>query len=100
MIMKKDPFKNLVLTAEEKEIEESFERGEYVSAPNFPETKKMLEEAAENHIELKKTKQISIRIMKMDLVKLKTEANEMGIGYQTLIKIILHEYIERKDVNR
>jgi len=52
---KHDPFKNLVLDKEEQEIEESIKRGEFVESPNFPETKKMLEEAAKQHIELKKT---------------------------------------------
>lgn len=44
-----DPFKNLVLDEYEQEIEDALERGEFVSDPNFKETKKMFEEAVKQY---------------------------------------------------
>ena len=52
---------------EEKEILESFEKGEWVSVPDFSKRKKELMAYARNT--LKKDKRLNIRISKSDLLE-------------------------------
>jgi len=89
-----DPFKNLILDDYEKEMEEVFEKGEFVSDPNFEENKKMFEEAARNHIELRKTKRITLRVKNEDLLKVKVKAEKANIPYQRLLNVLIHKYAE------
>jgi predicted DNA binding CopG/RHH family protein len=89
-----DPFKNLVLDDEEKEIEAAVKRGEYVSAPNFKERKRILKEAAENYLASQKTKPITIRVRESDLLKVKFRAKDKNMPYQTLLKTLIHEHTE------
>lgn len=91
-----DPFKNLVLDEYEQEIENSLERGEWVSDPNFEENKKMFEEAARRHIDLRNSKSITLRIKNMDLIKIKAKAARNNIPYQTLINLLINSYNEGK----
>lgn len=91
-----DPFKNLVLDEYEQEIEDALERGEFVSDPNFKETKKMFEEAARRHIELENSKSVTLRIKQKDLMKLKAKAARNNIPYQTLINLLINSYTEGK----
>jgi len=89
-----DPFKNLVLDEEEKEIEAALERGEYVSVKNFEKRKKELEEMARRHIELRKTKRITLRVKNEDLLKVKARAKRVNIPYQRLLNVLIHRYAE------
>lgn len=91
-----DPLKNLFLDKYEQELEEFLEKGEFVSDPNFEENKKMFEEAATNYIELQESKSITLRIKKMDLIKLKAKAARRNIPYQTLIGLLINSYNEGK----
>lgn len=84
----------LKLDKEEKAIEESIERGEWVSIPNFAKQKKLLQKAAENYQELRRSKRITIRINKADLLKVKIRAQRNGIPYQTLLNSLIHQYAE------
>ncbi len=90
-----DPF-STPLDDYEKELEEFLERGEYVSNPNFAETKKMFEEAAKRHIELRKNKSITLRVNQGDLIKVKTKAKRHNIPYQTLIGALIRQYAQGK----
>lgn len=89
-----DPFKNLVLDEYEQELEDALNRGEFVSTPNFEETKKMFQEAAKRHIELQKTKSVTLRLKQEDLIKVKAKAARNKIPYQTLIGLLIHKYAE------
>ena len=80
----------------ERELEEFLERGEFVSDPNFKENKKMFEEAARRHIELRKSKSVTLRIKQEDLIKLKAKAARNNIPYQTLINLLINSYVEGK----
>ena len=91
-----DPFKNLALDEYEQEIEDSLERGEWVSDPNFKENKKMFEEAAHLHIALRNSKSITLRIKNIDLIRLKAKAARNKIPYQTLINLLINSYNEGK----
>ena len=93
--MKKfDPFKNLVLDEEEQEIEDALERGEYKHVKNFEARKKELQEAAKRHIEFQKTKRVTIRVNKGDLIKVKAKAKRSRIPYQRLLNALIHKFAE------
>lgn len=95
-----DPFANLILDEEEKQIEQALGKGEYQENPNFEETKKMLQEAASRYLELNKSKSITIRINQLDLIKIKAKAKRKQIPYQTLVGALLHEFAEEeKQIN-
>ncbi len=93
---KNNPFENLILDEYEQEIEDALERGEFLSEPDFEDTKKMFEEAAKRHIELQESKSITFRIKKRDLIKLKAKAERNNIPYQTLISLLIKNYNEDK----
>ena len=81
----------LKLDKEEKELLESYERGEWKSVKN-------LKEEIEKHRgyarqTLKKDKRVNIRISSMVLDELQTRAVEDGMPYQTLISSILYRFV-------
>ena len=81
------------LDQEEKQILEDFEKGEFVSVPNFEQEKKRLQSIARNT--LNKMKNINIRLSERDLHKIKTKAAESGLPYQTLVSSILHRFANK-----
>jgi len=93
---KANPFTNLVLSEEEKLLEQAAAAGEFVETPNFVDTKAMLEEAATQYLELHTAKPITIRINQFDLIKVKAKAKNKQIPYQTLLGSLIHEYAEGK----
>jgi len=78
----------------EKQIEEEIERGEWKKAKNFEEVKEKLVEGAKAVKE--KRKLVSIRLSERDLMLLKRRSLELGIPYQTLISILVRQYVEGK----
>jgi predicted DNA binding CopG/RHH family protein len=92
--MSKDPFNGLILDEEEQEIENALENSEFVSDPDFNESKKVIEKAAKQYIELNKTKPITIRIKQTDLIKIKVKAERNGLPYQTMLSALLHNFAE------
>lgn len=46
-----------------------------------------------------RTRQVPIRIAENDLERAKALATRKGIGYQTLIKMALHEWLDQQDRN-
>jgi predicted DNA binding CopG/RHH family protein len=91
-----DPFANLVLNEEEKLLEEALEKNEFESDPNLEETKKMLQEAAAQYLELHNSKPVTLRINQLDLIKIKAKAKRKHIPYQTLLGALLHDFAEGK----
>ncbi len=83
MSKKKDKHK---LSQEEREIADSFERGEWQSVRNVNTEKGVAKET------LKKGVRINIRLTKIDLEHIKLRAAHEGLPYQTLISSILHKY--------
>jgi len=79
------------LSKEEKEILESFEKGEWVPVPNLSERKRALAEYARNT--LKKDKRLNIRISERDLVELQRKAVKEGLPYQTYVSSIIHKFV-------
>lgn len=87
-------FSDLLLDEDEKLIEQALERDEFESDSNIQDTKKMLEEAASRHLQLNASKPVTIRINQLALIKLKAKAKSKNIPYQTLLGILINEYLE------
>lgn len=87
---KKKTVFDVKLDAEEKEILESIERGEWKRVKNFKEESAFAKAASENF--LKKDERITLRISSGDLDRLKQKAAYKGLPYQTFIASVLHEY--------
>lgn len=91
-----DPFKNLVLDDYEKELEASLERGEWKSVKHPVEWRAMMQEAARNTLELRKSKRVTFRVNQGDLIKLKAKAIRKNIPYQTLLGALIRDFVEGK----
>lgn len=76
------------LDKEEKELIESFEKGEW--KPVSKKEKKKYIDAAKKS--LTKDKRINIRLTTKDYNEILLKAIEEGIPYQTLISSIIHKY--------
>lgn len=82
------------LTKEEKEILDSFEKGEWAPVTNLSKRKKELIQYARNTI--KKDKRLNIRISERDLIELQRKAIIEGLPYQTYVSSIIHKFINGK----
>ncbi len=79
------------LDKEERDILDTFERGEWKSVKNLKQEIQKHQEYARQT--LKKDKRVNIRISSMVLDELQARAIEDGIPYKTLISSILHRFI-------
>jgi len=86
--------KKIKLDPQEQIVNKDFDNNKYVSVKNVKNQKKALAKLAKAN--LKKTKNINIRISEPVLLKLKSRALESGIPYQTLISTILYQYADNK----
>ncbi len=86
------------LDEEEREILESYERGEWVPVADKKVVIARLKVAAANT--LRKERRVNIRITNQDLFALKEIALEDGIPYQTLMSSILHKYVTGRLIER
>ena len=86
------------LTNEEKNLLESYEKGEWVSVKNLPSEKKQLKESAQ--ATLRKDKRVTIRISERDLNELQRKAVHEGLPYQTFIASILHKFVNGRFVEK
>ena len=82
------------LTEEEKEILDSFEKGEWVTVKNLSKRKKELMQYARST--LKKDKRLNIRISERDLNELQRKAVIEGLPYQTYVSSIIHKFVNGK----
>ena len=89
-------FDDLVLDDEEQAIENAIERGKFEEAPDLEGAKKMLQQAAHNYKQLNTSKPITLRINRLDLIKIKAKAKQSNIPYQTLLGAVLHDFAEGK----
>ncbi len=79
------------LDDEEKELRQSLESGEWVSA--FDESvKKEYQEYAKHS--LGKQKRINIQLTERDLRKIQVKALQEGLPYQSLIAMLIHKFNE------
>jgi predicted DNA binding CopG/RHH family protein len=85
------PTKRKYYDEEEKELAESFERGEWRPVKNAVQHRREVCAAARNV--LKKDARINIRISSKDLGDVQVIAAREGIPYQTLVSSIIHKYV-------
>lgn len=78
------------LDPEEKDLLESFEKGEWQSVGDCQRLEQLKGYAKAT---LAKDKRITLRLSSLDLDAIQTRAIEEGIPYQTLISSILHKYV-------
>lgn len=90
--------KDLKLGKEEREILNSYEKGEWESTPNIEEEIAFYTEVAKNTF--KKDKRINIRVSNRDLLEIKKKAVVEGIPYQTLVSSILHKYVNGRFIEK
>ena len=74
-------------------IEEAVERDDYVPQSFLTDARRQeLRQMAHNTLN-EKTTQVTLRIPRTDLVRLKAQAAREGIPYQTWIKSVLHKSV-------
>jgi predicted DNA binding CopG/RHH family protein len=83
--------KKISLKGEEKDILDSYDRGEWKPVKNQKQEIKKLQQYARNT--LQKDKRINIRMSSKDLDQVQVIAAQEGIPYQTLISSIIHKYV-------
>jgi predicted DNA binding CopG/RHH family protein len=83
--------KKIILDEGEKDILESYERGEWVPMKNPGQEINKLQHYANNT--LQKDKRINIRMSSKDLDQVQVIAAQEGLPYQTLVSSIIHKYV-------
>ena len=83
----------VILDKYEQEIEDALDKGEFVNVSNLKDTMQMFQEAAKNFRLLQETKSITLRVNMEDLIRVKAKAKRNGIAYQTLINLLIRQYI-------
>jgi len=81
----------MILNNEEKDILDSYDRGQWKPVKNPKREIKKLQQYARNTIQ--KDKRINIRMSSKDLDRVQVIAAQEGIPYQTLISSIIHKYV-------
>ena len=84
----------IVLDKYEQQIEDALSKGEFTSTSDLEDTKQLFQEAVKNYRELQGTRSITLRVKKEDLIKVKAKAKRNGIAYQTLIGLLIRQYIK------
>lgn len=90
--------KKMILDKEEKDILESYERGEWEPVKDPKKEIGILQACARNT--LRKDKRINIRMSSKDLDQVQVIAAQEGIPYQTLVSSIIHKYVSGYLVER
>jgi len=78
------------LDSDEKDLRDSFDRGEWRSAPNQRREKRRVARYA--RATFRKDRRLNIRISSKDLEAIQKRALEEGLPYQTLIASVIHKY--------
>jgi len=86
------------LTNEEKDILNSFERGEWTPVKNLAAERKLVKEYA--RATMRKDKRVNIRISQRDLMELQRKAVHEGLPYQTFISSLLHKFVNGRMAER
>jgi predicted DNA binding CopG/RHH family protein len=86
------------LGKEEKELLESYEKGEWKSVKKKDaESKRYREYARSTFL---KDRRVNIRISTKDLEGVRKKAVEEGIPYQTLISSVIHKFVSNRLVEK
>ena len=76
-----------------EQIEEELEKGEWKKAEDHNRLEEALKEGAKSVL---KKRPISIRLSERDIMLLKKKSREIGIPYQTIIAVLVRQYVEGK----
>ena len=79
------------LSKEEKDLLQSYERGEWRPVKNMASEMSKYKQMARKA--LRKGRRINIRLSEQDVHRLQISALREGIPYQTLISSVLHKYV-------
>jgi predicted DNA binding CopG/RHH family protein len=85
------------LDSTEEELLRDFESGTLVSVKSATKEKARYRQYADAL--LQKSKSINIRISEHDLIKLKGQALEEGLPYQTYLSSLIHKNLKREQRN-
>ena len=83
---------------EERDLLESYERGEWVTVPDVEDRIAEYQETARAFF--RKDRRVNIRMSNRDILALQELAQEEGIPYQTLMSSILHKYVTGRLIER
>lgn len=72
----------------ERSLERSFRRDKWVTVSDPKEREKVMEAARRS-----KSERTNIRLSESDLMGIKEKADQKGLGYQTLIASLVHQYV-------
>lgn len=86
------------LDQQERELLESYDRGEWKSVARAARERKRYQKYSK--ATFKKDRRVNIRISTKDLEAIQNRAVEEGIPYQTLIASLLHKYVSGRLVER
>lgn len=92
--MKKQNNKYPLLTKDEVGLEQSLKSEKWESIKDLKLWKKELQEAAQTTLDLRKSKKITLRVNQEDLYRLKANAIEKNIPYQTLLNVLIRDYVK------
>lgn len=81
---------------EELDLLNEINNGEWIDAPLTKEESKAYAQSAAYTKSLQEKKQTTIRFAVSDLAIIKARAKEIGIGYQNLIQVLVHNYAHNK----
>ena len=84
----------IALDKYEQQIEDALSKGEFTSTSDLEDTRQLVQEAVKNYRELQETRSITLRVKREDLIKVKAKAKRNGIAYQTLISLLIRQYIK------
>ncbi len=84
----------VMLDKYEQQVEDALSKGEFISASDLEGTKQLFQEAIKNYRELQETRSITLRVNKEDLIKVKAKAKRNGLAYQTLISLLIRQYVK------
>ena len=84
----------IILDKYEQQIEDALATNEFIGVADLEDTKQLFQEAAKNYKELQETKSITLRVKIEDLIKVKAKAKRNGVAYQTLISLLIRQYIK------
>ncbi len=89
----KEQTETVYFDSEEKDLLDSYDNGEWVSALT-PEKKRHYEDVAK--YSMGKNKRINIRLTEKDFHDIQANGLKNGVPYQTLIAMLIHKYNQGK----
>ncbi len=77
----------------EKNLESFLDKKDFKSGSNLKKTKTMLQEASKRYLFLQKSKSVTLRLNREDIIRVKAKAKSNNMPYQTLIGTLIHKYV-------